>query len=64
LLVQVTDPVASTVCHGGQSCDVAWVDDGQSPLLSSIGECTVGLYNGEMVKKLIDSYSATLSTLD
>ncbi|KAG2040653.1 hypothetical protein BDR03DRAFT_857355 [Suillus americanus] len=45
---QVTNPVQSTVCNGGQSCDVEWVDDGQSPLLSDIGECTVGLYNGEM----------------
>jgi len=47
--VYVTNPVASTVCTGGQSCEIDWVDDGQSPLLSSIGECSVGLYNGEMV---------------
>lgn len=47
--IYVTDPVQSTVCHGGQACEVEWVDDGTSPLLSSIGECTVGLYNGEMV---------------
>ncbi|KAG2347287.1 hypothetical protein BDR05DRAFT_958790 [Suillus weaverae] len=47
--VYVTNPVQSTVCHAGQSCQVEWVDDGQSPLLSDIGECTVGLYNGEMV---------------
>ncbi|KAJ8585623.1 hypothetical protein M405DRAFT_824648 [Rhizopogon salebrosus TDB-379] len=47
--IYVTNPVASTVCTGGQSCEIDWVDDGQSPLLSSIGECSVGLYNGEMV---------------
>ncbi|OAX35038.1 hypothetical protein K503DRAFT_399710 [Rhizopogon vinicolor AM-OR11-026] len=47
--VYVTNPVQSTVCTGGQSCEVDWVDDGTSPLLSSIGESTVGLYNGEMV---------------
>ncbi|KAG2121260.1 hypothetical protein DEU56DRAFT_98570 [Suillus clintonianus] len=47
--VYVTNPVQSTVCHAGQSCEVDWVDDGSSPLLSDIGECTVGLYNGEMV---------------
>ncbi|KAG2076240.1 hypothetical protein BDR04DRAFT_1004114 [Suillus decipiens] len=47
--VYVTNPVQSTVCNGGQSCSVEWVDNGESPLLSDIGECTVGLYNGEMV---------------
>ncbi|KAG2744695.1 hypothetical protein CY34DRAFT_215046 [Suillus luteus UH-Slu-Lm8-n1] len=47
--VYVTNPVQSTVCHAGQSCQVEWVDNGQSPLLSDIGECTVGLYNGEML---------------
>ncbi|KAG1732139.1 hypothetical protein EDB19DRAFT_1735111 [Suillus lakei] len=47
--IYVTNPVQSSVCHGGQSCPVEWVDDGQSPLLSDIGECTVGLYNGEML---------------
>ncbi|KAG1740499.1 uncharacterized protein EDB91DRAFT_1132823 [Suillus paluster] len=47
--IYVTDPVQSTVCSGGQGCQVEWVDDGQSPLLDSIGECTVGLYNGEML---------------
>ncbi|KAG1803869.1 uncharacterized protein HD556DRAFT_1330718 [Suillus plorans] len=47
--VYVTSPVQSTVCQAGQPCSVEWVDDGQSPLLSDIGECTVGLYNGEMV---------------
>jgi len=51
--MQVTNPVQSTVCSGGQSCEIDWVDDGQSPLLSSIGECTVGLYNGEMVNELL-----------
>ncbi|KIO11058.1 hypothetical protein M404DRAFT_75987, partial [Pisolithus tinctorius Marx 270] len=44
----VTNPVQSTVCTGGQSCEVDWVDNGESPLLSDIGECTVGLYSGEM----------------
>ncbi|KAG1814171.1 hypothetical protein EV424DRAFT_1414287 [Suillus variegatus] len=47
--VYVTSPVQSTVCQAGQPCSVEWVDDGQSPLLSDIGDCTVGLYNGEMV---------------
>ncbi|KAF9238117.1 hypothetical protein BU15DRAFT_47985 [Melanogaster broomeanus] len=47
--MQVTNPVQSTVCHGGQSCSVEWIDNGESPLLSDIGECTVGLYTGEYV---------------
>ncbi|KAI5998936.1 hypothetical protein F5J12DRAFT_848394 [Pisolithus orientalis] len=46
--IYVTNPVQSTVCTGGQSCEVDWVDNGESPLLSDIGECTVGLYSGEM----------------
>ncbi|KAH7928813.1 hypothetical protein BV22DRAFT_1003951, partial [Leucogyrophana mollusca] len=44
----VTNPVQSTTCTGGQSCSVEWIDNGEQPLLSSIGECTVGLYNGEL----------------
>ncbi|KIJ64774.1 hypothetical protein HYDPIDRAFT_167590 [Hydnomerulius pinastri MD-312] len=46
--VYVTNPVQPTVCHGGQSCSVEWVDNGESPLLSTIGECEVGLYTGEL----------------
>ncbi|KAI6104925.1 hypothetical protein EV401DRAFT_2014756 [Pisolithus croceorrhizus] len=47
--VYVTNPVASTVCTGGQSCEVQWVDNGESPLLSSLGTCSVALYTGEFV---------------
>ncbi|EPS96415.1 hypothetical protein FOMPIDRAFT_1130555, partial [Fomitopsis schrenkii] len=42
----VNNPVATSVCYGGQPCTVTWLDDGQAPLLSSIGACYVGLYNG------------------
>ncbi|KAI5984343.1 hypothetical protein EDD15DRAFT_2177390, partial [Pisolithus albus] len=45
----VTNPVQSTVCTGGQSCQVQWVDNGESPLLSSLGTCDVALYTGEFV---------------
>ncbi|KAH7883064.1 hypothetical protein F5I97DRAFT_1815502 [Phlebopus sp. FC_14] len=48
VFVQVTNPVQSTACHGGQSCQVQWIDNGESPLLNSIGECEVGLYTGEL----------------
>ncbi|KAN0094535.1 hypothetical protein V8E55_002822 [Tylopilus felleus] len=47
--VYFTSPVQSTTCTAGQSCQVAWVDDGQAPLLSSIGNCQAALYTGEMV---------------
>jgi len=45
--VYVTNPVQSTTCSAGQSCSVEWIDNGESPLLSAIGECEVGLYTGE-----------------
>ncbi|KAH9936702.1 hypothetical protein B0H21DRAFT_878690 [Amylocystis lapponica] len=45
----VNDPVASTTCNGGQPCTVTWLDDGSQPLLSGIGACYVGLYNGNNV---------------
>ncbi|KAI5994346.1 hypothetical protein EDD15DRAFT_791774 [Pisolithus albus] len=47
--IYVTNPVQSTVCTGGQSCQVQWVDNGESPLLSSLGTCDVALYTGEFV---------------
>ncbi|KAI6126620.1 hypothetical protein F5141DRAFT_347044 [Pisolithus sp. B1] len=47
--IYVTNPVSSTVCTGGQSCEVQWVDNGESPLLSSLGTCSVALYTGEFV---------------
>ncbi|KAL4253395.1 hypothetical protein ABKN59_003871 [Abortiporus biennis] len=42
----VINPVSDTVCQGGQSCTVQWVDDGEAPFLSTIGPCHVGLYHG------------------
>ncbi|KAK7683815.1 hypothetical protein QCA50_013191 [Cerrena zonata] len=45
----VTAPLAGSECHGGQPCTVQWLDNGAVPLLSTIGPCHVGLYNGEHV---------------
>ncbi|EGO01311.1 hypothetical protein SERLA73DRAFT_50720, partial [Serpula lacrymans var. lacrymans S7.3] len=45
----VTSPLLGSSCHGGQPCTVQWLDDGQQPLLNTIGECTVGLYANEEV---------------
>ncbi|KAI0725082.1 hypothetical protein C8Q72DRAFT_854465 [Fomitopsis betulina] len=42
----VNNPVATSICYGEQPCTVTWLDDGQAPLLSDIGACYVGLYNG------------------
>ncbi|KIM54528.1 hypothetical protein SCLCIDRAFT_31046 [Scleroderma citrinum Foug A] len=47
--IYVTEPVQGSVCHGGQACPVEWVDNGESPLLSAIGTCDVGLYTGGYV---------------
>lgn len=49
---QVIDPPNGQprVCHGNQSCTIAWVDDGEAPLLNLIGLCYVALYNGEQVR--------------
>ncbi|KDQ56634.1 hypothetical protein JAAARDRAFT_296512 [Jaapia argillacea MUCL 33604] len=40
----VVTPSDGSTCHGGQPCTVTWLDDGELPLLTSIGACTVGLY--------------------
>ncbi|EKM56692.1 uncharacterized protein PHACADRAFT_253959 [Phanerochaete carnosa HHB-10118-sp] len=42
----VTSPGETTTCQGGESCLVEWLEDGQTPTLSDIGACYVGLYNG------------------
>ncbi|ETW77354.1 hypothetical protein HETIRDRAFT_105500 [Heterobasidion irregulare TC 32-1] len=44
----VVNPMTTTTCHGGQDCTIEWLDNGQRPLLSDLGICTVGLYTGEM----------------
>ncbi|EIN14577.1 hypothetical protein PUNSTDRAFT_96542, partial [Punctularia strigosozonata HHB-11173 SS5] len=43
----VTNPRNRAPCTGGQACTVTWLDDGQVPLLATIGPCTVGLYHGQ-----------------
>ncbi|KAM6501289.1 hypothetical protein JOM56_004303 [Amanita muscaria] len=47
--IYVTEPSAGSSCHGGQTCSISWLDDGQAPLLSSIGVTRVALYTGELV---------------
>ncbi|KAI9464080.1 hypothetical protein BJY52DRAFT_1165977 [Lactarius psammicola] len=47
----VVNPTTRTVCHGGKPCLVQWLDDGQNPLLTTMGPCHVALYSGN--EKLI-----------
>jgi len=50
----VVKPTTGTVCHGGQPCLVEWLDDGQSPLLTTLGPCDVALYsgNGDLIQQI------------
>lgn len=47
----VITPTTQSVCHGGKPCLVQWLDDGQNPLLATMGPCHVGLFSGN--EKLI-----------
>ncbi|KAH9169542.1 hypothetical protein EDB89DRAFT_1854416, partial [Lactarius sanguifluus] len=47
----VINPTTRSVCHGGKPCLVQWLDDGQNPLLATMGPCHVGLFSGN--EKLI-----------
>jgi len=47
----VVNPTQQTVCHGGKSCPVEWLDDGEGPLLTTMGPCYVALFAGN--EKLI-----------
>ncbi|KAF7297126.1 hypothetical protein MIND_00945500 [Mycena indigotica] len=41
-------PASGSSCTGGSPCTVSWLDDGNRPLLPSIGVVTAGLYTGKM----------------
>lgn len=45
----MTNPTTQTVCHGGQPCLLEWLDDGEIPLLTTMGPCDVALYSGDEV---------------
>jgi len=42
--IYVTAPASGSTCQAGKPCQVDWVDDGEEPLLTSMGVCNVGLY--------------------
>jgi hypothetical protein len=50
---QVITPAETTVCHGGQSCPVQWLDDGEQPLLATLGPCYVSLYAGNEARPYV-----------
>ncbi|ESK84275.1 hypothetical protein Moror_3774 [Moniliophthora roreri MCA 2997] len=52
----VIKPSDGSTCHAGEECTVQWVDNGESPLLSTIGVTTIGLYTGNM--QLVQSIAA------
>jgi hypothetical protein len=56
LLSQVNSPLPSTTCSAGKPCTVQWLDDGEQPLLTAMGACTVGLYYGEQVRSTTSSF--------
>jgi hypothetical protein len=42
----VTSPIATTVCRGGETCQVQWKDDQKGVTLAQQGLCTIALYAG------------------
>lgn len=48
----VTAPVASSSCTAGTPCAIAWADDGNAPLLKTIGASSVGLWVGSVTQQI------------
>jgi len=56
----VTSPVATTTWTGGSTAVISWEDDGNAPLLATIGACSVGIYAGNsqqqtLLQEIVDS---------
>lgn len=49
--IYTTSPVASTSSTGGQVLNVTWMDNGETPLLTDIGICSVDLCVGSITKQ-------------
>ncbi|CAG7851773.1 SubName: Full=Uncharacterized protein {ECO:0000313/EMBL:CCA71211.1} [Serendipita indica DSM 11827] len=49
--LSVTSPIATTTCTGGQTCEVAWRDNGEGVTLAQQGLCTVALYVGGRISQ-------------
>jgi hypothetical protein len=48
--LQVISPREHSKCHGGVPCLVSWLDDGQAPLVTAMGPCSVALFAGNEVR--------------
>ena len=46
--VYCTGPTGSTSAIGGQTLNVTWADDGDTPVLADVGPCSVDIYTGSV----------------
>jgi len=49
--IYVTSPIATTTCTANTQCLISWNDDGQAPVLSTIGPCQIDLCTGGQVQQ-------------
>jgi len=49
----ITQPVATTTCVGGQTCNIAWEDNGVAPSLAQWGNASVNLYTGNALQQTL-----------
>ncbi|KAH9851042.1 hypothetical protein C2E23DRAFT_255855 [Lenzites betulinus] len=56
----MTSPVASTDWTAGQQVTITWQDDGQSPSLAELGNCSVGLFVGGVTQQVCNIYSTQI----
>jgi hypothetical protein len=49
--IYVTEPVASTICTAGTPCNIRWNDDGNAPVLATIGICNIELCVGSQFQQ-------------
>ncbi|KAG9047931.1 hypothetical protein FS837_001188 [Tulasnella sp. UAMH 9824] len=49
--IYVTEPVASTICTAGTPCNIRWNDDGNAPVLATIGVCNIELCVGSQFQQ-------------
>jgi hypothetical protein len=53
--LQVISPREHSKCHGGVPCLVSWLDDGQAPLVTAMGPCSVALFAGNEARRFFFS---------
>ncbi|KAI0657598.1 hypothetical protein C8Q70DRAFT_1002719 [Cubamyces menziesii] len=55
----MTSPVASTSWAAGQQQTISWKDDGSSPSLADLGECSISVYVGSQTQQTLIQAIAT-----